>query len=185
MRWFTTCLAVTFTVAPFVSVAAAGERAYVITAHTARPSAQVTRYTVNGGNARTSPVTLVQRQVAEPAAVVSRELSQQPVHPHLIELKVAQTTTYIDPAKDYQFQNGNPIDQNHSILRAQRLHAALNAPGVVIVRNPRAAEVEDQMIRADEIQPRAILQLPPRPGQQPQKQDQPTPKPQRWKVASL
>ena len=72
---------------------------------------------------------MVTRHVADPNASVSRELSEQPVHPHLIEVQVVNTTIWLDPEKDYIRQGFYKIDENHHIPAAQRLARSLRAPG--------------------------------------------------------
>ena len=69
--------------------------------------------------------------VIDPAATVSRELSEQPVRPYMIHVQLPGTTTYLDPTANYlhQFNDPGQIDENHWILRAQRLAQALHAPG--------------------------------------------------------
>jgi hypothetical protein len=89
-------------------------------------------------------VRVVQRQVAAPAAVVSRDLEEQPVYTHLVELKVNNVTTYIDPKVDYVNRTGpGGLDRNHSIVRAQLVAPQESAKATHVVRgtghDPRAA----------------------------------------------
>ncbi len=183
MKLLRTCLIAGLSL-PLASAAFADQPAYLVTADSVVARPAVTHHAVNGRNA-TSTAVIVQRRVAQPAAVVSRSLAEQPVHPYLIEVRLANTTTvYLDPDRDYQYQNGNPIDTNHTLLQAQRLGRELNNPGVTIVRNERAADETQSMVRADEIQPRAILQAPPRPRKDHQPQNAPESQPKRWKVAA-
>lgn len=112
-----------------------------------------------------NPTTIVNRAVVAPAATVDRALAEQPVHPYLIEVQQpggARVT--LDPAKDY---NGTPIhrlDENHWILKAQRLHSSASTPGVTTIgpsERPQAAAL-------GKIEPRAILLKPGAPGNNPQ-----------------
>lgn len=79
---------------------------------------------------------IVLRPIVEPAAVVSRELSEQPTRPWLIEVRRPGRSLqmFLDPQENYERQGPNPIDENNSILRAQRIGNALRNPGVQIVR---------------------------------------------------
>ena len=95
----------------------------------------------------TSPrrqVHLVERAVTNSAAVVSRELAEQPVHEHLVEVRVVHTTIYLDPEKNYIRQNQYRIDEDHHILKALRLHAALSAKPARVIRNEAAGEMTDE-----------------------------------------
>ena len=78
---------------------------------------------------------IVLRSISEPAAVVSRALSEQPTRPWLIEVRRAGgTPIFLDPQENYERQGPNAIDENNSILRAQRQGVALRTPSVQIVR---------------------------------------------------
>ena len=77
---------------------------------------------------RSRTARVVTRHVVDSAAVVSRELSDQPVHPHLIEVRVVNTTVWLDPDKDYIRQGFYKIDENHHIPAAQRLARSMRAP---------------------------------------------------------
>jgi hypothetical protein len=81
---------------------------------------------------------LVLRRVVEPAAVVGRDLAEQPVRTDLVELQVVNTTIYLDPDADYEHQGVNPIDEDHRILKAQRLARSLLARPARVLRNPLA-----------------------------------------------
>lgn len=112
-----------------------------------------------------NPTTIVNRTVVAPAATVSRELAEQPVHPYLLEVQQpggARVT--LDPAKDY---NGSPIhklDENHWILKAQRLHTSLSTPTVMTI----GPSERPQTAALGKIEPRAILLKPGVPGNGPQ-----------------
>ncbi len=77
---------------------------------------------------RTRTAQAITRHVVDSASVVSRELSDQPVHPHLIEVQVVNVTVWLDPEKDYIRQGFYKIDENHHIPAAQRLAWSLRAP---------------------------------------------------------
>jgi hypothetical protein len=82
-----------------------------------------------------SGVQIITRDVVEPAATVSRELSEQPVRPYLTEVKVVTQIIQLDPAADYERQDNaeGRLDENHWILRAQRLARSLSNPGVTVI----------------------------------------------------
>lgn len=78
----------------------------------------------------------------------------------------------VDPHVPY---HGGPIgglDQNHSLLRAQRLYNALHAAPTRVIRHARQAADEDTQARGlDNIEPRVIIEVPERfrrPQQQPE-----------------
>jgi len=100
-------------------------------------------------------VQIVTRRVVEPAATVSRALSEQPVRPHMVELRIADRTTFFDPQAEHLQPRRFRIDENHTIIRAQRLANSLNArPVTVIYGSDAAAE------RNLEPQPHIILLKP-------------------------
>ena len=71
---------------------------------------------------------VVRRGVADPAAVVSREVAEQPVHEHLVEVRMINTTVWLDPQKQYIRRGSHyKIDHNHSIPAAARLARSLLA----------------------------------------------------------
>jgi len=98
-------------------------------------------------NTRVLPqVVVIERHVVEPAAVISRELAQQPVHPHLIEVFIfgegqqGSSTIYLDPDVDYINQGYLKLDEGHSINRAQRLARSLRGrPGMIVYGSRQAA----------------------------------------------
>ncbi len=77
---------------------------------------------------RSRTARVVTRHVVDRAALVSRDLSEQPVHPHLIEVQVVNTTIWLDPDKDYIRQGFYNIDENQHVPAAQRLALSLRAP---------------------------------------------------------
>ncbi len=95
-------------------------------------------------------------RVVEPAAVISRELAEQPVYPHLAQLRMDHTIIYVDPNYDYRAKRPGRLDEGHSILRAQRLYHALNRKPVEIVTNPRGHEAMHERTPT----PRAIFLRP-------------------------
>ncbi|MEE9212589.1 MAG: hypothetical protein V3U29_08045 [Phycisphaeraceae bacterium] len=96
---------------------------------------------------------LVQRSVTESAAVVSRALSEQPVHKHLVEVRVVNTTIYLDPDVNYIRQGQYRIDDDHFILKALRLHASLTAKPARVIRHPQAGDMTEPV----SIEPRLII----------------------------
>lgn len=102
---------------------------------------------------------IVTRDVTYPAATVDRAMSDQPVRPHMIELKVAQTTTWIDPDVSYTLPTHHHLDQGHSIVRAQRLFKSRNRDltqrAHVIYGGP-----EKMAARTDDVKPAFILMRP-------------------------
>lgn len=143
VRW--SVFAVSFVVGGVAAMSMAGDR----------PGSFI-KYTAIDSSAA-NPTTIVNRTIVAPAATVDRELAEQPVHPYLIEVQQpggARVT--LDPAKNY---NGTPIhklDENHWILKAQRLHASSSTPSVVTIgpsERPQAAAL-------GKIEPRAILMKP-------------------------
>jgi len=118
-----------------------------------------------GTNERLLPhVMVIQRQIVEPAAVVSRALSEQPVHPHLIEVLLLgegqreTSTIYLDPLADYEHQGSLVLDENHFINRAQRLGRSLRASGAYIIRSSSRPQPVAVPIR-----PHLIFRAPNRP----------------------
>ena len=77
---------------------------------------------------RTHTARVIEQHVLDPAAAVSRELSDQPVHPYLIEVRVVNTTVWLDSEKDYIRQGFYKIDENHHIPAAHRLARSRRAP---------------------------------------------------------
>lgn len=120
---------------------------------------------------RREHVRIVHRRVLEPAATVSRELSEQPVRPHLAELEVVHTRVFVDPKQHLGRRTGG-IDHNHSLHRAQRRWFDEQARPARVIRGlrPKASDEPRQSIR-----PRAIIPVPsgierdedPAPGQIP------------------
>ncbi|MFA9479868.1 hypothetical protein ACERK3_16415 [Phycisphaerales bacterium AB-hyl4] len=112
---------------------------------------------------------LIRRQIVEPAAVVSRALSEQPVLPHLAEVRVGGVTVLVDPQVDYRRPTGG-IDKNHTIIRAQRLHqAAQPASPARVVRHHHADQPDPSATTRPT--PRAIFLRPAPPQQQPPADD--------------
>ena len=113
---------------------------------------QIQTHPVYAAGFSESDVEVVLRSVTQPAAVISRALSEQPVHPHLIEGRFVHTTVYLDPEKNYErtgrVGRRNP---NEKLLRAQRLWKYLNARKAHVVygrghRPAVASAIEPYMI---------------------------------------
>lgn len=136
------------------------------------PTARARAYQVDPDSVRR--VQIITRQIVEPSAVVSPELSDQPVHPHLIEVRVVNLTIYLDPDADYLHQGYSSIDDKHFIIEAQRLYRSLNAkPARVIWGRDHVTRPDPQAT----IEPIVILRAPPNtPASKPQF-EQPAPIP--------
>lgn len=125
-------------------------RAHVI----GRPAAGVVCHPLASPVREQHAAVLVDRPVVEPAATVSRALSEQPVHPYLAELKLVHTTIYIDPRKNYMDGPLGGLDRNHDIVKAKSLYLSLHARPAHVVRRPAtAARTPDPAT----IQPKVIL----------------------------
>ncbi len=99
---------------------AEGPCAQVVTRSSGMRTAQVVR-----SSASTLPGSrvsyIVTRGIVEPAAIVSRQLANQPVYTHLAEVQVDHATVYIDPDVDYRRQNRHMVmPDNHWLMEAQR-----------------------------------------------------------------
>ncbi|MEX0653104.1 MAG: hypothetical protein WD534_14335 [Phycisphaeraceae bacterium] len=143
------------TMAGPVADAGAADRggAYVVTrSHAAPPAERTVRYEAVDPLRRTA-ARVVHRPVVEPAAVVSRSLSEQPVLPHLVEVELGGTTMLIDPQVQYP-----RLDENHTIRWAQRVykHAQPARPARVI-RNPHAGGASSAERSPHPLMPRAIF----------------------------
>jgi hypothetical protein len=122
-------------------------------------------YTLDTGVERRAAV--VERSVAVPAATVGRELSEQAVRPWMIEVRIGNTTTFLDPQADYAGDHTQHLDEGHWILRAQRTAQEVRSEARVIYGSdfarPQAA--------VDQIRPSMILLKPnlkaPRDGEMP------------------
>jgi hypothetical protein len=100
---------------------------------------------------------VVTRPITASAAVIDRDLSEQPVHRHLIEMQMVNTTIYLDPQAIYSSLGNGGLDKDHSIVRAQRLYNGLHtATPARLVRHPLVEEAAP----TDRIMPRAIIQVP-------------------------
>lgn len=95
--------------------------------------------------------------VLVPEATVDPAVSETPALPHLVKMKVGQTTTYIDPHVDYLSARPGRLDEGHSIIRAQRMHLALQGGRGYTVRSPHAM-VSDET--AEPIRPSAVIMKP-------------------------
>ena len=103
---------------------------------------------------------LVRRPIVYPEATVGRWLSNQPVHRHLGVYEMAGTRISFDPQANYHRQRAyeDKIDDNHSLLKAQRLYSSLNRQGARIVINRR--EKNDEQMTGRTIRPRMIIMRP-------------------------
>lgn len=99
---------------------------------------------------------VVTRSVVEPAAVVSRGLAMQPVHPHLIEVKIDHSTIYLDPQVDYLRQDRYSIMPKNYLTMALQRHSKMAASMNRIVRNPLAHGMQREV----QVQPRMIILKP-------------------------
>ena len=79
--------------------------------------------------------------VVAPAAVIGRELAEQPTYSHLVELRLVNTTVLIDPKENYQRQNVFQVDENQFLVKAARLANSLRKGKARIVRRPDATGV--------------------------------------------
>ncbi len=101
---------------------------------------------------------VVARPVADPGPTADRDLSRQSVRPWLTELQLANTTTvHVDPFRNYRQYTWRGIDQNHSIIKAQRLGLSRLTTPAYVVRNLRAWPVEAP--QRPDIEPRAIFRI--------------------------
>lgn len=139
--------------------------------HTERPriirSPHMTHYTLDDPQA----VTLVDRRVVEPAAVVSNALSNQPVWPDKIELIVGDTTVYLDPTNRYTLRQLQQLPEDHSLVRAYRLWLGLRTGSSArVIRGATRPDPVD----VSRIVPSLIIQ---KPGTTPKQGDGPAPIP--------
>ena len=65
----------------------------------------------------------------------------------LAEVRVNHARVWIDPDANYFRQYDNPIDDDHHLLAAQRLHHKLTARGAYVVRSPRRESSEQAKAR--------------------------------------
>ena len=100
---------------------------------------------------------IVYRPVFKPAATVDRELATQPVHPHLIEVAVGQTTIMLDPHQNLRRPTGG-IDENHSLMRAQRQWLGRQAKPARVLQRPVSLSQIDEDRKT--IFPRAVIPAP-------------------------
>lgn len=120
---------------------------------------QVRRVALTPHHQREGSVEIVYRRVVEPAATVSRALSEQPVHPHLIKVLVGSTSITLDPYQELRRPTGG-IDENHFLRRAQRHWRDRQARPAQVIRRP-AHLCECEPDEREAIQPRAIIPVPP------------------------
>ena len=98
--------------------------AYIVQVNGHRPDKETRLQTfpIYTGSGVPRRVEVVTRAVSEPASVIDRSLSEQPVHPHLIELNYVNATVYLDPEKNYE-RPGRfyRIDHNLIMFKVLRL----------------------------------------------------------------
>lgn len=92
-------------------------------------------------------IAVVLRPVVAPSAVVSAELSDQPVHGHLIEVQVAHTQVYLDPRVDYLRQHPDSRMPNNYITAALHRHHSLTKSGARIVVGLQSPRVRQRYLR--------------------------------------
>lgn len=116
-------------------------------------------------------ILIIQRPVVEPAAVVSKELSQQPVYTHVAYVQVVNTPITVDPDDNFRRKTGG-IDEHHYLREAQRQFRNAQAKPARVYWGARARVHRPQPLT---IAPRAILLQPGRLDQdRPDGQQQPT-----------
>lgn len=96
---------------------------------------------------RRDRVELVERRVVEPAAVVSRALSEQPVYLHEVQLDVINTPISVDLSANYTDERHGGLDDNHSIVKAQRIARSLRANQARVVRSPAPQQRDREDIK--------------------------------------
>lgn len=142
-------------------------RARIIWGDGARALQTQTHWTSPCGSA---PVGVVLRQVAHGAVTMDRALAESPTRPYLIEVRINQTTVYLDPNKDYLRQGPHLIDSDQYIPRAQRLwHTLVRSRAQLILPGDRQ-EVETRSTklpvpRAIFLKPQADPKVVPAPGE--------------------
>ena len=111
---------------------------------------------------------IVTRPVVEPAAMVSRELSDQSTWIGLVEVRrTPGLVIYIDPKADYIHQGDGPIGEDHFIVKAQRQARAISTPGVTVYRSGNQASA-NRVVRPSMILLKPeMLQQDNAPGQMP------------------
>ena len=109
--------------------------------------------------------------IAAPAAVVTREIAEQPVYQHLVEFRINNTTVLIDPKKDYIHKPWGGMDENLSIARAARIARSITAMRSRIIRSSapnasRAVPARFSKPRPAATPVRDIPQVPAKPAKQ-------------------
>jgi len=155
----------------------APERARIVRPDGAGAAPVETHWLYPSGGA---PVGVVLRQTACGAVTISRRLAETPTRPYLVEVRVGQTTVYLDPCKDYIRQGTNLIDANQYIPRALSLWRSLvtSRAQIVMPGDRPAAEARCGKVpvpRAIFLKPEAPRKAEPAPGEpksRPQTHDQ-------------
>lgn len=101
---------------------------------------------------------LIIHPVVDPGLTIDPDLARQPTRPDLIRVRVVGAMVELDPGVDYlHTSDDRHLDDNHTLLRAQRLHRSLTAPAAAIVRGDGAPPPSVDVSR---IQPRAVIEKP-------------------------
>ncbi len=93
------------------------------------------RYSIPLEGPRRYTFQVINPPIARPAAVVTRDLAEQPVYEHLVELRINNTTVLIDPEQDYIHKPWGGMDENLSIAQAARIARSITARRATIVRS--------------------------------------------------
>lgn len=147
-----------------VGTSAAQDTAFIVTRSDLRAHRSVSAIKVNPdpdfvqiGYPRREAVGLIFERVYVREATVDRLVSETPALPHLARVQMGSTTILVDPNIDYLSKSPGRIDENHSIIRAQRMFKALAPNRSYVVRGlPRPESAVD----VDAIRPSAIIQKP-------------------------
>ncbi len=112
---------------------------------------------IEGAKLDRSKVHLVDRRLVESAAVVAHDLSEQPVRPHLMELRVIGQPVYIDADSPDTREMMNELPAGHRYLKA--LAAWHSRQPYTKARVVTKAPKHQQHV-AGPIEPRLIIQKP-------------------------
>ncbi|MBI1338388.1 MAG: hypothetical protein GC164_15710 [Phycisphaera sp.] len=125
--------------------------------HTARIVTPPSRARI--GDGRNYDTYVINRNIVDRSSVVSRSLSEQPVRPHLIEVRVVNQTIYLDPkSEDFQ-EMLRRLPANHSIRQAFAVWSAqVNNGARIVTNNPN--ETGDMAMGVTNPQPLMILEKP-------------------------
>ena len=107
---------------------------------------------------------LIVRRVVEPAAVVPRELADQPTFAHLAEVRVGNQRILVDPKLD----DLRRLHPDHEIRRAVRMFRTQPPGGVTVIRSLHADGAAHEPAQGRRIVPRAVIYRPDALGPAPQ-----------------